>query len=278
MKKLSKSLIIMLIMIMALATLFVACAPKETVEYNVSFDVDGVVTATMKTGGNGSLLSTPTEPTKEGFVFGGWYLDKDTWAQPVTFESVKNKPLKADIKVFAKWNIPERTVFNVKFDLAGGQTDKDFEQFLNYTRVKNDTLIVPTPVWREGFVFKGWSPELVHIVTADVTYTAVWEVAKCKYSFWDGVGGILKEETINYGEKIVPPTVTPTRAPDMQFTYTFSHWDKVVPEKITEDIHFFARFETTVNKYTITFLIGKDIRRSKNVPKRRKKFCQLEKL
>ncbi|MEG1395304.1 MAG: InlB B-repeat-containing protein, partial [Clostridia bacterium] len=130
---------------------------------------------------------------------------------------------------------------------------KDFEQFLNYTRVKNDTLIVPTPVWREGFVFKGWSPELVHIVTADVTYTAVWEVAKYTYSFW-GVDGILKEETINNGEKIVPPTVTPTRAPDMQFTYTFSGWDKVVPEKITEDIQFFARFETTVNKYTITFV------------------------
>ena len=70
---------------------------KETVYYTVSFDtVEGSKIETVKVEA-GSLLEEK-EPTKEGFSFGGWYLDS-AYLKKFDF----NTPIDKDLILYAKW-------------------------------------------------------------------------------------------------------------------------------------------------------------------------------
>lgn len=56
----------------------------------------------VSTNGN-EKIQMPDDPTKDGFTFEGWYLDKDEWEQPFTSESLANETLTLNLKVYAKW-------------------------------------------------------------------------------------------------------------------------------------------------------------------------------
>ena len=49
---------------------------------------------------DGGLATEPTDPTKIGFTFGGWYTDDTTFEVLFDFD---NTPIIADITLFAKW-------------------------------------------------------------------------------------------------------------------------------------------------------------------------------
>lgn len=82
--------------------LFTACG--KSVDFKINFVVDDVIYDTIKTEGN-STISMPNDPEKEGYVFDGWFWDKDVWAQPFTANSLLDAPLKKDLNVYAKFVI-----------------------------------------------------------------------------------------------------------------------------------------------------------------------------
>ena len=45
------------------------------------------------------------------------------------------------------------------------------------------------------------------------------------YTFLDADGDIFKRGTVAEGELIPMPETSPTKAPDGQYTYKFSHWE-----------------------------------------------------
>lgn len=49
---------------------------------------------------DGGLATKPTDPTKSGFTFAGWYTDDDTFQVLFDFD---NTPITANITLFAKW-------------------------------------------------------------------------------------------------------------------------------------------------------------------------------
>lgn len=72
------------------------------------------------------------------------------------------------------------------------------------------------------------------------------------YTFYDEDGTtVIKTETVNDGSAIVAPDA-PQKSATAQYTYTFSGWDKAIPETITADITFTAAFSSVVNQYGIT--------------------------
>ena len=91
-------------------------------------------------------IEVPADPTKEGFVFAGW----------TPYVGILDK--EEDVVFYATW---EEEVHNVVYYLNNG-TDAVYE---TYDVPFNYDLEVPAAPVREGYIFKGWSPEPSEKVT-----------------------------------------------------------------------------------------------------------------
>ena len=94
--KLTCCLVLVLLSVMMILT---ACG----VEFKVDFVVDDAIYASINTNGN-EALKLPKNPEKEGYMFDGWYWDKDSWKKPFTANSLLDAPLGDNMSVYAKWS------------------------------------------------------------------------------------------------------------------------------------------------------------------------------
>ena len=78
------ALLCTLILVIGCVFTFAACG---MVEFKVNFVVDNEVYATINTSGN-EAITMPDDPQKEGYVFDGWYWDKDSWEKPFSANSL----------------------------------------------------------------------------------------------------------------------------------------------------------------------------------------------
>ncbi len=87
-------------------------------------------------------------------------------------------------------------------------------------------------------------------------------VAKCEkilnqytYTFLDEDGTVLKQTTVDYGTVIVAPSIDPTKAADVAYTYTFASYGGYTDGMaVTGDATFTAQYDAILNKYTYTFV------------------------
>ena len=106
MKSTKKQIIIVfaiLTMALVLSCAFVACnktdtpdAPKK--EFTITFDTQGGSEVKPITIAEGSTITLPNNPTKEGYVFAGWYL-----SNALVEEFNITKTITGDITLYAKW-------------------------------------------------------------------------------------------------------------------------------------------------------------------------------
>ena len=81
----------------------------------VSFDTDGGSAISAQQVQIGRTLSEPAAPTKDGFLFGGWYEDAAR-ELPFSFDT----PLSADLTLYAKWiALPAGETVSVTDDFSG---------------------------------------------------------------------------------------------------------------------------------------------------------------
>ena len=164
--------------IMILAFVALALAGCQQIEFEVSFVSDGSVVHTIKTTGSESI-KLPQDPTKEGYVFDGWYWDNGTWQRPFTASSLLNEPLKSNMSVYAKWT-PEQDAtqsYTVAFNTMGGNAcDSQSVLF-------NGLVVKPSDPSKDGYIFAGWYKEADYQtkwdfttdkITSDVTIYAKW--------------------------------------------------------------------------------------------------------
>ncbi|MBP1534303.1 MAG: InlB B-repeat-containing protein, partial [Ruminococcus sp.] len=118
------------------------------------------------------------------------------------------------------------------------------------------------------YTFSGWSPA-VDTVTGNATYTAQFSKATREYAVtWkDGDGNTLKTDQVAYGETPAYTGDTPTKTATAQYTYTFNEtWDTAI-SAVTGDVTYTAQFDSTVNKYTVTWKNGDTVLETdENVP------------
>ena len=98
MKRLSILLLVFLIAINSTAC-FVSCVRNDI---NVVFVVDGEIYASVVTDGNG-IMDMPDDPTKEGYVFGGWYFDDGVWENSFNHDQLLDVTISGSVNVYAKW-------------------------------------------------------------------------------------------------------------------------------------------------------------------------------
>ena len=79
----------------------------QDVNFTINFMVDEEIYASVSTAG-AATIKMPPNPTKDGYVFDGWYWDNGTWQNPFTANSLLNAPLSDDMSVYAKF-VPNHT-------------------------------------------------------------------------------------------------------------------------------------------------------------------------
>lgn len=138
----------------------------QVLEYNVVFNTNGGSAVSTKVITNGSTVTKPTDPTKSGYNFGGWYSD-EACTSAFDFTTV----ITSNTTLYAKWTVITYTVsFNTAYGSAADVTD---------VTALPDTL--PT-LTQDGYTFEGWYTDEAYTtqavagsaITANTTLYAKW--------------------------------------------------------------------------------------------------------
>ncbi len=141
------------------------CKGKETVkvtfyDLNLTYDVD-----------KGSTISIPDEPTKENFIFDGWYKDEE-YNEPWNFvEDRINK----DTILYAKWTSNPTLVYHQVV------VDFGYDNLIETYDVLAGNLVDILDPKRDGFDFMGWLKDgepfniKEKLITENITLTATWQ-------------------------------------------------------------------------------------------------------
>ena len=185
--------------------------PEEPVNYSVYFtdETENYKTQTVL---EGNTATKPTNPTREGYTFAGWYLDG------VLFDF--STEITSDTVLVAKWEAKEVTPSYTVTFMNGSVVSE------TKTVEEGKTVAKPTNPTKEGYTFIGWyldgtAFDFSTKITSNTILTAEWqEVEKTptyKVTFVNG-SNVYKTETIEEGSVVTEPT-DPTKE-----GYTFVGW------------------------------------------------------
>lgn len=191
--------------------------------YTVNFDPMGgqVSTTQATTDANGQLPSLPV-PTRDGYVFDGWYT-QSTGGETVT----ATYQFSVDTTIYAQWTLAP--TFTVTFEPNGGNVSP-----IQMTTDTDGTLTtLPTPT-RDGYVFNGWytQPTGGETVTSayqfsvDTTIYARWSVIQSSTTPDYDYGGGSYDPPVSSGSN----NTTTQKNPDGSTTTTKTDKDGTVTE------------------------------------------------
>ena len=136
-------------------------APTYTVTLNTNGGTINNGNVTEYTYGVGATL--PTDVTRTGYTFKGWYDNENLTSSPVMAIGDTETGNK---EYWAKWEINQYTI---TFDTAGGSVVTPITQ--NY----GTAITAPAAPTKTGYTFVGWNPEIPATMPAeDLTVTAQW--------------------------------------------------------------------------------------------------------
>lgn len=168
MKKLAKwRTVLFAVMLLSLSMLFVACN-KDIV---ISFDTNGgTQIESMVVDDN---FTMPSNPTKDGYVFDGWYVDKDL---STPFSAAEISKYKESFTIYAKWRSELSTLArpsNVEFEsntVTWGEVDGQGSDIVYFVSVDNGTAMSQTTTsFDMGFYSDGTHSVSVYAALANNT-------------------------------------------------------------------------------------------------------------
>ncbi|OHE44660.1 MAG: hypothetical protein A3K26_05465 [Tenericutes bacterium RIFOXYA12_FULL_35_10] len=222
----------------------------EDVEmFSLTYQTNGGTSISSETHPAGATITAPTDPTKEGYTFGGWYAD-EALTTVFTFATMPA----ANVTVYAKW-VAVITEQTITFEENGGSA------VANITQTIGSVVTAPIHPTKEGYTFGGWYTDAT-LVTAytftvmpstALTLYAKWTVNNYTISFEENGGSVVNDITQAFATTVTAPT-EPTKEgntfggwyTDVALTtaYTFT----TMPSANTT---LYAKW--TINNYTITF-------------------------
>lgn len=153
-------------------------------KYTVTFNANGhgSAPASITNVEEGSRIAKPADPSASGYIFGGWYKEKEC----VNAWNFNTDTVTANITLYAKWTEAPVETYTVTFDTQGhGIAPSNIENVK-----KGSTITKPADPEDEGYQFKGWFKENscknewkfnVDKVTANITLYAKWEEVHERY-------------------------------------------------------------------------------------------------
>ncbi len=140
-----KKILFLFTMLCALSIVLVSCKNDDnnkSIQYRITFDSNGGTKVAAIVSEKGLEISEPTNPTKEGYEFLGWYLNDTLYEFSVMPD--------ANIVLKAKWKeiIVEPTKYTITFNEQGGSSVNDI------TEEAGKSITLPTST-KEGYEFLG---------------------------------------------------------------------------------------------------------------------------
>ena len=191
--------------------------PVESFE--VIFDANGGVPTQPVWVDDGESVTAPTDPTRDGYTFKGWYTTQ-TGGEPWDF----NTPITENMVLYAHWSDnahPGGETHTVTFDWQDGTA------IIPVSVDPGARVTAPTPVpERDGHTFIGWftAPsggsewDFTTEITRDIHLYAHWETVKHTVTF-DAKDGLAPQTVlVEHGASTAAPA-DPTRD-----DYIFSGW------------------------------------------------------
>lgn len=197
-----KKVLSLLLMVLVVGVL-VSCGT----DYTVSFDANNNTEIVKEKVASGSKVSKPTDPTKTGYDFEGWFLGDEEFDFDTKIEK--------DITLVGNWTVKELTV---KFDSNGGTEINDAKV------AYGEVVAKPENPTRENNVFVGWYIgdnlyDFAEPITDNITVVAKWEDSyKVVYHF--NYDDIVVEVEATPGEVLQGIDVEPREG------FGFSGWFK----------------------------------------------------
>ena len=181
-------------------------APTYAVTLNTNGGTINNGNVTEYTYGVGATL--PTDVTRTGYTFKGWYDNENLTGSPVTAISGTEMGNK---EYWAKWEINQYTI---TFDTAGGSVVTPITQ--NY----GTAITAPADPTKTGYTFTGWDRAIPATMPAEnLTITAQWTVNQYTIAY-DLAGGTAEGNPDTYTIETGAFTLTnPTKS-----GYTFTGW------------------------------------------------------
>lgn len=201
-------------------------------DYSVRYNLNGgtgIIGGDLVKNG-GTHIVTDLIPVKTGSRFVGWELNG------VSITSGQKITVHKDLNIQAIWKESNN---RVEFNTNGGSS-------IDAVTVEYGTTVIkPIDPTKEGYTFKGWSPDINQVIVSDTTFSAIWEIDSFKVSFDTGGGTEIIDQVIKYGEHTEVPN-NPQKT-----GYTFVGWLPDVSQPIKTDTRFEAQWEE--NFYVVSF-------------------------
>ena len=218
---------------------------------------------------------TATEPTvtMQDWEDNNYAYEFDCWCSDEACETpyVFSTKVTQSITLYARWN--KTAKYLVEFNVNGANETVDSQRVLSGQKA-TDPQVILTRTEDENYVyeFDGWFVdedcteefdfENTPITSATTVY-AGWEMT-AKYTVTFDVNGgneTVDSQRIVSGQTATMPTATLTKTADAQYTYTFAYWYAegettafdFESTPISGDTVLHAKWDTEVNKYTVTF-------------------------
>ena len=206
----------------------------------------------------GGKVTRPEDPTRENYIFKGWYTDADY----VTKFDFNKEIVDKDIELFAKWEPDANsgaTFYTVTFNSMEGSG------VASQVVIDGAKAVKPKDPEREGYTFGGWHTEkecknlydFNEEVNEDITLYAKWTSNEeenngpFKVTFNSNQGSAVALQTVQKNGKATEPKA-PTRT-----GYRFAGWYDnsgkkfaFATTKITQDVTLTAKW---IRVFTVTF-------------------------
>ncbi|WP_338631904.1 immunoglobulin-like domain-containing protein [Clostridium baratii] len=184
--------------------------------YSVTYDSQGGSNVPQENVEYNGLVTKPSDPTREGYTFGGWYTD-NTLKTEWNFD--KDKMPSKNMTLYAKWNINS---YNVTYDSQGGSNVP--QENVEY----NGLVTKPSDPTREGYTFGGWYTDNTlktewnfdkdKMPSKNMTLYAKWNINSYNVTYDSQGGSSVPQENVEYNGLVTKPS-DPTKE-----GYTFGGW------------------------------------------------------
>ena len=161
------------------------------VEFDLNYDNAPSIEPIYVELGTASKEQFPADPSRNGYVFKGWYSERNGTGAKFYDESQIDKP----IKLYAYWTKSSEpsNEHTVTFVYNDGTTNK------KEVKVNHNAMVAPlVPTPRAGYTFAGWYTDesfsndkkfdFSTKITADIILYAKWEIEKCTVNFYIAAG------------------------------------------------------------------------------------------